>query len=96
MSEEIRKWTFFTNHSHVLFFLALHPDLPLKEVARAVGITERAVQRIVKDLEEERVLERQKVGRQNRYQIHHDFRLRHPLESHRTIGELLHLLENKN
>jgi DNA-binding Lrp family transcriptional regulator len=92
--EEQKRWTFFTNHSHVLFFLAFHPDLPLKEVAQAVGITERAVQRIVKDLEEAGMLKREKVGRRNHYEIHEEYTLRHPLESHRSIGELLSFIQN--
>ena len=45
-------WTFFSNHSHVLLYLAREPDMPLRSAAQAVGITERAVQRIVRDLEE--------------------------------------------
>ncbi len=93
MKNTERNWTFFTNHSHVLFFLAFHPELPLRDVAQAVGITERAVQRIVKELEEAGVLIKEKAGRQNHYSIRKDYCLRHPLESHRTIGELLGFIQ---
>jgi DNA-binding Lrp family transcriptional regulator len=86
-------WTFFTNHSHVLFFLAFHPNLPLRDVANAVGITERAVQRIVKDLEESKVLIKEKVGRQNTYKINLEHKLHHPMEAHRTIGEILEIIK---
>ncbi len=65
----------------------------LREVAALVGITERAVQRIIADLEEEGFIRREKVGRQNHYQILKDRHLRHPIEGHRTIGDLLHLLD---
>jgi len=85
-------WNFFTNHAHVLICLARKPEQPLREVALAVGITERAVQRIVAELEEAGYIERQRVGRQNRYSIHGDGRLRHPLEAHRTIGDLLNVV----
>ncbi|MGB0739976.1 MAG: helix-turn-helix transcriptional regulator [Planctomycetaceae bacterium] len=64
----------------------------LREVALQVGITERAVQRIVQDLEEAQVIERERIGRRNRYRVHHDRALRHPIESHRTIGQLLRLV----
>lgn len=64
----------------------------LREVALQVGITERAVQRIIADLEAGGVLEREKVGRQNHYRIRTDQPLRHSIESHRNIGELLALL----
>lgn len=82
-------WNFFTNHAHVLICLARNPAQPLREVAVAVGITERAVQRIVAELEEAQYLERIRVGRQNEYVIRGDGQLRHPLEAHRKIGDLL-------
>ena len=86
------QWTFLTNHSHVLVLLAQNPAMVLREVAFQVGITERAVQRIIADLEAGEIIEREKIGRQNKYRIRADKPLRHPIESHRTIGELLVLL----
>ncbi|NQY32491.1 MAG: winged helix-turn-helix transcriptional regulator [Coraliomargarita sp.] len=86
---QAHQWTFFTNHAHVLICLARNPEQPLREVALSVGITERAVQRIVAELEEAGYLSREKVGRQNHYRIHDRIQLRHGLESHRTIGDLL-------
>ncbi|MEM8549423.1 MAG: winged helix-turn-helix domain-containing protein [Verrucomicrobiota bacterium] len=83
------QWTFFTNHAHVMICLARNPEQPLREVALAVGITERAVQRIVADLEEAGYLNRERDGRRNTYSIHPEVRLRHPLEAHRSIGDLL-------
>ena len=87
------QWTFFTNHGHVLICLARNAEQPLREVALKVGITERAVQRIVADLEEGGYLERSRVGRQNLYRIHMQKSLRHSLESHRTIGDLIELVQ---
>lgn len=68
----------------------------LREVAAIVGLTERAVQRIIGDLEEAGVLERERVGRQNHYRIIEDQPLRHPVESHRTIGDLLRLINESS
>jgi len=87
------RWTFLTNHSHVLILISRNPDAVLRQVAIRVGITERAVQRIIADLEEAGILEREKVGRQNRYRIIADQPLRHSIESHRTIADLLSLME---
>lgn len=84
-------WTFLTNHAHVLTVLHNHPAKVLREVAVEVGITERAVQRIIQDLEEDGIIERQRVGRQNKYRIMLDQPLRHPIESHRLVGDLLKL-----
>jgi predicted transcriptional regulator len=85
------RWTFLTNHTHVLVLLARNPSSVLREVAVHVGITERAVQRIIADLESGGIIEREKIGRQNRYRIRTDRPLRHANESRRTIGELLAL-----
>jgi len=82
-------WSFLTNYGHVLICLAQDPDLRLRDVAEKVGITERAVQRIVADLEEGGVLIRSRDGRRNRYEIQRDVPLRHSLEAHRTVGDLL-------
>lgn len=90
------QWTFLTNHAHVLVLLSRNPSLVLREVALQVGITERAVQRIIADLEAGGVIEREKIGRQNHYEIRADQPLRHPIESHRTIGELLALLNSSD
>ncbi len=85
-------WTFLTNHAHVLLCVARDPDARLRDVAEAVGITERAAQRIVADLVEEGYLEVTKEGRRNRYAVRGDQPLRHPLEREHAIGEILTVL----
>ena len=84
-----RAWTFFSNHGHVLVCLAQNPDARLRDVAQAVGITERAVQKIVSDLEAAGIVVRERAGRRNHYRLHTDQPLRHPIEAHRTVGALL-------
>lgn len=88
------RWTFFTNHTHVLVLLYEDPTLVLREVAQRVGITERAVQRIVHELEEAGFLKKERVGRQNRYTITLGQSLRHPIESHCSVDSLLRLISN--
>ncbi|MEQ9410501.1 MAG: winged helix-turn-helix transcriptional regulator [Fuerstiella sp.] len=90
------RWTFLTNHSHVLVLLHADPDMVLREVASMVGITERAVQRIIQDLEAGGYIERERVGRRNRYRVMTDQALRHPIESHRQIGDLLQLIARED
>ncbi len=85
-------WTFLSNHSHVLLYLAQQGDLPLREVALKVGITERSVQRIVADLEEGGYLVREREGRRNRYSLVLDTPLRHPIEAHCTLGDLVNMV----
>lgn len=82
-------WTFLTNHSHVLICLARDPLLRLRDVAALVGITERAVQRIVADLEEGGVITRVRDGRRNQYEIHGELQLRHPVEANCKVNDLM-------
>lgn len=91
----MQQWTFLSNHTHVLLVLATTPDVVLREVADKVGITERAVQRILSELEAEGFVDRKKDGRKNRYTLNLNKPLRHELERNRTIGELIQLLKKK-
>jgi DNA-binding MarR family transcriptional regulator len=84
-----KKWTFLNNHALVLLCLARKPKVTLREVAEMVGITERATQLIVRDLVECKVLNRERVGRCNKYRINENQPLRHPLKEKHTVGELL-------
>ena len=85
-------WTFLTNHTHILVVLSKEPSSRIRDLAEEVGITQRAVQRILAELIEEGVLKVRKDGRRNTYTINRRTRLRHPLESRHTIGELVDLL----
>lgn len=89
------RWTFLTNHAHVLLCIARNPEVRLRDVATQVGITERAAQRLLADLEQEGYVSIQKYGRRNRYVIHPERPLRHPLEESNAIGSLLGLAESK-
>ena len=82
-------WTFLTNHAHVLLCIARNPGIRTRDIADAVGITDRAAQRIVADLEAGGYLSHDKVGRRNVYQVHADRPLRHPVERDHRIGELV-------
>lgn len=85
-------WTFLTNHSHVLLCLVQDPEMRMREVAERVGITERAVQRIVSELEAAGYLERTREGRRNRYEVNGDLPLRHPVEGHRDLSALIEVI----
>ena len=82
-------WTFLTNHSHVLICMVRNPVARVRDIAILVGITERAVQRIIADLEEAGVITRQRAGRRNEYEIHSERHLRHSVEAQYTVGDLL-------
>lgn len=86
------KWTFLTNHAQVLLCIARNPRITAKEIAATVGITERAVQRLLHDLEEADYISRFREGRQNYYEIHPDRPMRHPAQHGHAVRELLDLL----
>lgn len=82
-------WTFLTNHGHAIVFLSANPDARLRDIADAIGITERAAQRIVKDLTDGGYVNSKRDGRRNNYSLNRRKPLRHPLEKSHAIGELL-------
>jgi DNA-binding MarR family transcriptional regulator len=86
-----RSWTLLTNHGRVLLLVARDPDARLRDLAEAAGITERAAQTIVGDLEEAGYLTRQRTGRRNHYLVHRRRPFRHPAEADHSVGELLDL-----
>lgn len=86
------EWTFFSNYAHVIVCLAENPGARLREVADRVGITERSAVRLITHLDEAGILKREKQGRRNHYYIDTKAHLRHPIEAHCTVGELLKLI----
>lgn len=84
-----RTWTFLTNHGHVLLCVSTNESLTARELALRIGITERSVQAILTDLTDEGYLSKSKVGRRNVYKLNPRGKLRHPLESSHTVGELV-------
>ena len=82
-------WTLFSNHGHVLVCLARDSEARLRDVAADVGITERAVQKIVRDLQDGGMVSITKHGRRNRYRIHKKQPLRHNLEVNCTLRDLI-------
>jgi DNA-binding MarR family transcriptional regulator len=86
-----KEWTFLTNHAHVLLAIARDSTARLRDVADAVGITERAAQAIVADLEAAGYLHRERVGRRNHYTVNPAGPFRHPAEADHRIGDLLDL-----
>ena len=92
---ETTTWTFLTNHAHVLLCISSDHSMRLREVAERVGITERAAQRIVRDLCDAGYLSRSRVGRRNQYEVNVELPLRHPVENARQVGALLQLIETR-
>ena len=86
------EWTFLTNHAHVLICIVDKPESRMRDIAEKVGITERAVQRIIGDLEDAGYVQRLRRGRRNRYKVRRSLPLRHPVEKHRRVSSLLTLI----
>ena len=82
------EWKFLTNHAHVLLCVAHEPEILLREIADAVGITERAAHRIIAELEEGGYISRERKGRRNSYQFHPDKVMDHPNLQHSLLGDL--------
>ena len=90
--QAVPRWDFLTNHAHVLTCVADDPGIRLRDIAAAVGITERAAHRILSELVEGGYVLRQREGRRNHYEVVPDLPLRHPLAQGRDVGDLLKVL----
>lgn len=86
------RWDFLTNHAHVLLCVAHDPGIRLRDIAIAVGITERSAHRVLSELVDEGYVVRERHGRRNRYEVRPERPLRHPLVEEREVGELIDLL----
>jgi hypothetical protein len=87
------RWTFLTNHLHVLACLTRDPELRIRDIADLIGITERATVQILSQLEAAGYLTKTRVGRRNHYTVHGELPLRHPMHNGRQVGELLRVIE---
>ncbi len=85
------EFSFITNHGLVLLAIAKRRRSTTREIGDAVGITERATHRIIKDLEQGGYITKTRVGRHNEYQIHLDMPLRNEAGT-AAVGELLMML----
>jgi len=85
-------WTFVSNHAVVLGFLARHPMITGHELALEVGISERAIRRIISELYEGGYISKGKEGRRVRYQVKRHAHLRHRTQGDKTGGELRKVL----
>jgi DNA-binding MarR family transcriptional regulator len=84
-------WTFLSNHGHVLVHINRNPDSKVKEIAEAVGITERSALSILADLEESGYINVERVGRRNSYRVNTNKNFRHPMEAQQPISALLRI-----
>ncbi|KAF3466538.1 helix-turn-helix domain-containing protein [Streptomyces sp. Tu 3180] len=85
-------WTFITNHARVLAAIADNPNVRIRDIAARCRLTERAVQRIITDLERDGYLSHTRDGRTNTYRIEPGKVLRHPAEAGLSVASLLSLL----
>jgi hypothetical protein len=90
--ERSSNWTLLTGHGHVLVEIARNPGARMRDLSVRAGITERAVQLIVADLEEAGYITRHRVGRRNQYAINTASDFRHPSQDGHQVGPFLELL----
>jgi predicted ArsR family transcriptional regulator len=82
-------WKFLTNHALVLIYLAKHSRITARELSMAIGITERAVRKIIADLETEGYFEKEKEGRRVKYSVNSKLPFRHQTQKDKAIEKLL-------
>jgi DeoR/GlpR family transcriptional regulator of sugar metabolism len=85
-------WTFVTNHAVVLSYLSQHPSITARELATHAGITERAVRKIINDLEKEGFILKAREGRRVNYSVKKHLPMRHRTQRDKSVGDLLKVL----
>ena len=88
-AEASPRWDFLTNHAHVLLCVSRDPGIRLRDIAAAVGITERSAHKVLSELVEDGYVLRERRGRRNHYKIKSEQPLRHPLVGELEVGDLL-------
>jgi predicted ArsR family transcriptional regulator len=86
-----KRWTFLTNHGHMLLAVASSPDARVQDLAATVGVSNRAALTILQDLEDAGYLHRDRRGRRNHYTVEPGRPFRHPASAGHTVGELIAL-----
>jgi predicted transcriptional regulator len=92
--DERRTWTLLTSHGHVLVEIARNPRARVRDISASAGITERATQAIIADLEQAGYVDRVRVGRRTHYVLHTDNPFRHSAQEGLRVGPFLELLTN--
>lgn len=85
-------WTFVTNHARVLIFIARHPMITVQEMALKIGISERAIRRIIADLYGSGYIAKGKEGRWMRNKVNHHNRFRHNNQKEKAVAEFFKAL----
>jgi DNA-binding MarR family transcriptional regulator len=85
-------WSLLSHHGLVLFEIAASPDITIREISDTLGITERHVSRIVRDLQDGGIVAVRRVGRRNEYALSQDARFRHPRLAHVELRQIVEML----
>jgi len=86
-------WMFLSTHGLVLVALAHNPQQTMRYLAETVGVTERTVQSVVRDLVDGGYVIRIRVGRRNVYRLDATRPMRHPENARHDVAALLQALE---
>lgn len=88
-------WKFLTNYALVLVHLTEQPTMTARELALSIGITERAIRKIIADLETEGYLDKTKEGRRLRFKVNSNLPFRHSTQNDKSIEKLLAALNGE-
>ena len=94
-ADDDRHWTLLTNHGRILLLIAQEPDVRIRDLAAAAGVTERTAQTIVTDLEHAGYITKERSGRRNVYTVNRKQPFRHQAESGHKVGELIDLFTDQ-
>ena len=86
------EWTFITKHAVALSLIAKQPRITALELGAAMGVTERAVRKLIADLYAAGYIGKKREGRGVRYRVNANLKLRQDTHLEVAIGDLLNTL----
>ena len=91
---EARAWSLLSAHGLVLFFLGMNPDATLRDISERMGLTERTIHTVIKNLSRADMVRVRKVGRRHSYTLNPDAHFVHPMFAHLRVGSFLEALQS--
>jgi len=82
-------WSLLSPQGHVLFYVALCPDSSTKDIARAIGHTERQIWSMIRNLKDSGMLHLRTRGRRHHFTVNYNAPLLHPTIEDLSLRSLM-------
>ena len=82
-------WYLVSSHGAVLFYIAVHPECTIRQIADDMALTQRTVWVLIGDLRRAAMLNVRRDGRRHHYTVNLEAPFRHPIIKDLTLKTVL-------